>query len=48
MAGAAGGFLTRSFELMLKDCGGKKYAPLQKAIQDFLGSCLFSFRSILA
>ncbi|XP_078429515.1 HOPM interactor 7 isoform X2 [Wolffia australiana] len=38
MAGAAGGFLTRSFEIMLKDCGGKKYGALQKAIQTFLDS----------
>ncbi|KAJ4951655.1 hypothetical protein NE237_028487 [Protea cynaroides] len=33
---AAGGFVTRSFELMLKECSGKKYAALQKAIQIYL------------
>uniref|UniRef100_A0A1D1YN54 Brefeldin A-inhibited guanine nucleotide-exchange protein 2 n=1 Tax=Anthurium amnicola TaxID=1678845 RepID=A0A1D1YN54_9ARAE len=38
MAGAAGSFVTRSFEAMLKDCAGKKYGPLQKAIQEFLDS----------
>ncbi|XP_020095142.1 uncharacterized protein LOC109714845 [Ananas comosus] len=37
MAGAAGGFVTRSFESMLKECAAnKKYAPLQKAIQTCL------------
>ena len=39
--GAAGGFLTRAFESMLKECSGKKYPDLQKAIQSYLGSCLF-------
>ncbi|PKA52423.1 Brefeldin A-inhibited guanine nucleotide-exchange protein 5 [Apostasia shenzhenica] len=34
MAGAAaGGFVTRSLESMLRECSGKKYADLQKAIQ---------------
>ncbi|KAL0547936.1 hypothetical protein IC582_012375 [Cucumis melo] len=34
---AAGGFVTRAFESMLKECsGGKKYPALQKAIQAFL------------
>lgn len=37
MAGAAGGFVTRSFESMLKECSGKKYGELQKAIQTYLG-----------
>lgn len=36
MAGAAGGFLTRAFESMLKECSGKKYPELQKAIQAYL------------
>ncbi|KAG1347145.1 brefeldin A-inhibited guanine nucleotide-exchange protein 5 [Cocos nucifera] len=36
MAGAAGGFVTRSFESMLKECSGKKYATLQTAIQTYL------------
>ncbi|XP_022935314.1 brefeldin A-inhibited guanine nucleotide-exchange protein 5-like isoform X2 [Cucurbita moschata] len=36
---AAGGFVTRAFESMLKECsGGKKYPALQKAIQAFLDS----------
>ncbi|XP_019455526.1 PREDICTED: brefeldin A-inhibited guanine nucleotide-exchange protein 5-like isoform X4 [Lupinus angustifolius] len=33
--GAAGGFLTRSFDSMLKECSGKKYPELQKAIQNY-------------
>ena len=41
---AAGGFVTRAFESMLKECsGGKKYPALQKAIQAFLGLILFRF-----
>ncbi|KAK6941180.1 Mon2/Sec7/BIG1-like, dimerization and cyclophilin-binding domain [Dillenia turbinata] len=36
MAGAAGGFITRAFEAMLKECSGKKYSTLQKALQDYL------------
>ncbi|KAK9274482.1 hypothetical protein L1049_021730 [Liquidambar formosana] len=36
MAGAAGGFVTRAFDSMLKQCSGKKYPALQKAIQDYL------------
>ncbi|XP_058108815.1 brefeldin A-inhibited guanine nucleotide-exchange protein 5 [Magnolia sinica] len=36
MAGAAGGFVSRSFESMLKECSGKKYGALQKAIQTYL------------
>ncbi|OAY85087.1 hypothetical protein ACMD2_15462, partial [Ananas comosus] len=37
MVGVAGGFVTRSFESMLKECvANKKYAPLQKAIQTCL------------
>ncbi|XP_043689203.1 brefeldin A-inhibited guanine nucleotide-exchange protein 5 [Telopea speciosissima] len=36
MAGAAGGFVIRSFESMLKECSGKKYGALQKAIQTYL------------
>lgn len=35
MAGAAGGFVTRSFESMLKE--SKKHIALQKAIQAYLG-----------
>ncbi|XP_057416198.1 brefeldin A-inhibited guanine nucleotide-exchange protein 5 isoform X2 [Lotus japonicus] len=33
--GAAGGFLTRAFDSMLKECSGKKFPELQKAIQNF-------------
>ncbi|XP_038710906.1 brefeldin A-inhibited guanine nucleotide-exchange protein 5-like isoform X2 [Tripterygium wilfordii] len=35
---AAGGFLNRAFESMLKECSGKKYPDLQKAIQTYLDS----------
>lgn len=34
--GAAGGFVTRAFESMLKECSGKKYTDLQKAIQNYI------------
>ncbi|KAJ4813394.1 Brefeldin A-inhibited guanine nucleotide-exchange protein 5 [Rhynchospora pubera] len=37
MAGAAGGFVTRAFEAMLKECASnKKHAPVQKSIQSYL------------
>eukprot|EP01018_Ginkgo_biloba_P026874 Gb_07642 [translate_table: standard] len=36
MAGAAGGFVTRAFESMLKESVGKKYATLQKALKAYL------------
>ncbi|KAI3739034.1 hypothetical protein L2E82_29391 [Cichorium intybus] len=37
MAGcAAGGFLTRAFESMLKECSGKKYSSIQTAIRSYL------------
>ncbi|KAG4190196.1 hypothetical protein ERO13_A07G018300v2 [Gossypium hirsutum] len=35
---AAGGFVSRAFESMLKECAGKKYPDLQKAIQTYLDS----------
>ncbi|XP_022754739.1 brefeldin A-inhibited guanine nucleotide-exchange protein 5 isoform X2 [Durio zibethinus] len=35
---AAGGFVSRAFESMLKECAGKKYNDLQKAIQTYLDS----------
>lgn len=38
MAGAAGGFLSRALESMLKECSPKKYADLHKAINTFLDS----------
>lgn len=38
MAGAAGGFLSRVLESMLKECSPKKYADLHKAITTFLDS----------
>ena len=41
--GAAGGFLTRAFESMLKECSGKKYTSIQTAIRSYLGLC-FLFR----
>lgn len=34
--GAAGGFLTRAFESMLKECAGKKYGTLQTAIHTYM------------
>ncbi|CAH9138892.1 unnamed protein product [Cuscuta epithymum] len=34
--GAAGGFVTRAFESMLKECANKKYSALQTAIQAYL------------
>ncbi|KAE8687589.1 Brefeldin A-inhibited guanine nucleotide-exchange protein 5 [Hibiscus syriacus] len=33
---AAGGFVSRAFESMLKECAGKKHPDLQKAIQTYL------------
>lgn len=38
MAGAAGGFVTRAYESMLKECSGKKYPALHKALQSYLDS----------
>ncbi|KAJ0948550.1 putative Sec7 domain, mon2, dimerization and cyclophilin-binding domain, Sec7 domain superfamily [Helianthus annuus] len=35
---AAGGFLTRAFESMLKECSGKKYNSIQIAIRSYLES----------
>jgi len=37
MAGAAGGFVTRAFDAMLKESSGKKLTSLQSAIQSYLG-----------
>lgn len=39
---AAGGFLTRAFDTMLKESGGKKYPDLQKAIQAYQGQISIS------
>lgn len=36
--GAAGGFVTRAFESMVKECASKKYAALQSAIQTYQDS----------
>ncbi|KAI3470391.1 hypothetical protein Pfo_027054 [Paulownia fortunei] len=36
--GAAGGFVTRAFDSMLKECANKKYNALQSAIQAYLDS----------
>ncbi|KAK7363367.1 hypothetical protein VNO77_05507 [Canavalia gladiata] len=33
--GAAGGFVTRAFDSMLKECSGRKYPELQKSIQNY-------------
>lgn len=33
--GAAGGFVTRAFDSMLKECSGKKYPELHKAISNY-------------
>ncbi|KAF2579185.1 hypothetical protein F2Q68_00004946 [Brassica cretica] len=35
---AAGGFVSRAFETMLKESGGKKFPDLQKAIQAYQGA----------
>lgn len=38
MAGAAaGGFVSRAFESMLKECSNKKFTALQTAVQTYLG-----------
>lgn len=39
---AAAGFVSRAFESMLKECSGKKFPDLQKAIQSYLGQIVFS------
>ncbi|KAL8557742.1 hypothetical protein ACS0TY_005012 [Phlomoides rotata] len=36
--GAAGGFVARAFESMLKECANKKYSALQSAIKTYLDS----------
>lgn len=38
VGGAAGGFVARAFESMLKECANKKYSALQSAIQTYLGA----------
>lgn len=38
--GAAGGFVVRAFESMLKECANKKYNTLQTAIRTYLGRIL--------
>jgi len=40
--GAAGGFVTRAFDSMLKECSGKKYPELHKAISNYTGFLLDS------
>lgn len=45
--GAAGGFINRAFESMLKECSNKKNVALQTAIQTYIGSYLF-FLSVCA
>jgi hypothetical protein len=46
MAEAGGGFVTRSFERMLKEASGKKHFNLQQALKAYLGTQR-SFHSIL-
>lgn len=36
--GAAGGFLSRAFESILKECSGKKFLALQTAVKAYLDS----------
>ena len=38
---AAGGFVTRALDSMLKECSGKNYPELQKAIQTYTGGPIF-------
>lgn len=38
--GAAGGFVSRAFEAMLKECSSKKYVALQTAVKTYLGQYL--------
>lgn len=40
--GAAGGFVTRALDSMLKECSGKKFPELQKAINNYTGLFLNS------
>lgn len=42
MAEAGGGFVTRSFERMLKEASGKKFINLQNALKAYLGTILCS------
>jgi guanine nucleotide-exchange factor len=48
MAGAAGGFVTRAFEAMLKECAANrgKFAALQQSIQSYLGACVRPLSSL--
>ena len=48
MAGAAGGFVTRAFEAMLKECAANcgKFATLQQSIQPYLGACVRPLSSL--
>ncbi|GAB4845824.1 Brefeldin A-inhibited guanine nucleotide-exchange protein 5 [Ancistrocladus abbreviatus] len=49
MAGAAaGGFVTRAFESMLKECSAKKYTSLQTAIQAYLDAKIQEVSSLPA
>lgn len=43
MAEAGGGFVTRSFERMLKEASGRKYVNLQNALKAYLGTRIHSF-----
>ena len=48
MAGAAGRFITRAFEAMLKECAANrgKFAALQQSIQSYLGACVRPLSSL--
>ncbi|KAL8153523.1 hypothetical protein V2J09_011283 [Rumex salicifolius] len=48
MAGAAGGFVTRAFEVMLKESSGKKFPSLQTAIQSYLDNIKEGRRTVVA
>lgn len=38
---AAGGFMNRALESMLKECSGKKFPDLHKSIQTYLGEMFY-------
>ena len=48
MAGAAGRFITRAFEAMLKECAVNrgKFAMLQQSIRSYLGACVRPLSSL--
>lgn len=46
--GAAGGFITRALESMLKECSNKKYSALQIAIQSYIDNSKASSQQSLS